>query len=314
MRRFQSILYVTHAASDGGSALEQALFEARQNEASLDVLVICPPLPRALERYLADYEGALRGNLRAAILNAQRSLGIGAADVAVTVEVDCDDGHAVNIVRRVMRRPYDLLIKQAEPTDRRMGFRSLDMQLLRLCPVPAWLARSQASSRTHLHVAVAVNPQSQERAGWDLALQLLCLSRSLADTHSGKLQIISCWGFDMEGDLRHSPWLKMPEAYIRDAVANVERQHRDALEGLIRESGIAGTASVLVQRGRPEEVIPRLVDTQGIDLLVIGTIGRTGIQGLIMGNTAENVAREIACSLLAVKPNGFVSPVRLPAL
>jgi len=310
MRRFQSILNVTHPTLVGGGALEQALTEARQHEASLQALVICPPLPRALESYRPEYEASLRENLQAALSNAQRSLGIAASDVPVTVEVDCEDGHAVNIVRRVLRGPHDLLIKQAEPTDRRTGFRSLDMQLLRLCPVPVWLCRAPARARTDLQVAVAVNPQSREPEGWDLAVKLLQLSRSLADTHSGKLQIISCWGFDMEGDLRHSPWLKMPEEYIRDAVANVERQHREALEKLVRESGIVGTASVLLRRGRPEKVIPRLVDTQGIDLLVMGTIGRTGIQGLVMGNTTEDVVGEISCSLLAVKPNGFVSPVR----
>jgi universal stress protein E len=34
------------------------------------------------------------------------------------------------------------------------------------------------------------------------------------------------------------------------------------------------------------------------------------IAGFVIGNTAENVLRELRCSLLALKPNGFVSPVR----
>jgi len=43
----------------------------------------------------------------------------------------------------------------------------------------------------------------------------------------------------------------------------------------------------------------------------MGTVGRTGIPGLIMGNTAESILNNIGCSVLAVKPPGFVSPVTL---
>lgn len=39
-------------------------------------------------------------------------------------------------------------------------------------------------------------------------------------------------------------------------------------------------------------------------------VGRTGIPGFVIGNTAEDTLREIRCSLLALKPNGFVSPVK----
>jgi hypothetical protein len=41
----------------------------------------------------------------------------------------------------------------------------------------------------------------------------------------------------------------------------------------------------------------------------MGTVARSGLQGLLTGNTAENVLPWIDCSLVAVKPQGFVSPV-----
>ncbi len=310
MRRFQSILYVAHGTPDGSGALEQALNEARHNEATLRAVVICPELPADLGEYKASYEASLLERVSGSIESAKTSLGISPSEVQVTVEVECGDVPAVRIVRRVLRDAHDLLIKQVEPTDRRTGFRSLDMQLLRLCPTPVWLCRPSSRSRTDVQVAVAVNPLSEQRAGWHLALQLLRLARSLADAHSGKLHIISCWGFLFEEDLRHSPWLKMSEESIRDAVANAEQHHRYAFEKLLSESAIVGTARVLLHRGRPEKVIPRLVEDFGIDLLIMGTVARTGIQGFIIGNTAENVVSEISCSLLAAKPNGFMSPVR----
>jgi len=42
----------------------------------------------------------------------------------------------------------------------------------------------------------------------------------------------------------------------------------------------------------------------------MGTVARTGISGFIIGNTAENILEEISCSLIALKPEGFVSPVK----
>jgi nucleotide-binding universal stress UspA family protein len=41
----------------------------------------------------------------------------------------------------------------------------------------------------------------------------------------------------------------------------------------------------------------------------MGTVCRTGIPGLIIGNTAERVLDVVDCSVLTVKPEGFVSPV-----
>lgn len=44
-------------------------------------------------------------------------------------------------------------------------------------------------------------------------------------------------------------------------------------------------------------------------LVVMGTIGRSGIRGMITGNTAERLLPRLHCSLLAVKPDGFQCPV-----
>ena len=46
-----------------------------------------------------------------------------------------------------------------------------------------------------------------------------------------------------------------------------------------------------------------------IDILVMGTVCRTGIPGFIIGNTAERVLDAVDRSVLTVKPEGFVSPV-----
>jgi nucleotide-binding universal stress UspA family protein len=43
----------------------------------------------------------------------------------------------------------------------------------------------------------------------------------------------------------------------------------------------------------------------------MGTVARTGISGLIMGNTAEAIVDQLSCSVLAIKPDGFTTPVKM---
>ncbi len=68
---------------------------------------------------------------------------------------------------------------------------------------------------------------------------------------------------------------------------------------------------VLIVEGMAGDIIPTLARKLTIDLIVMGTVARTGIPGLIIGNTAESVLSQISCSVLAVKPPDFVTPVTL---
>ncbi len=58
-------------------------------------------------------------------------------------------------------------------------------------------------------------------------------------------------------------------------------------------------------------VIPEFVNKNGVDLIVMGTVARAGAAGLMVGNTAERILNSIQCSVLALKPDGFISPITL---
>ena len=61
--------------------------------------------------------------------------------------------------------------------------------------------------------------------------------------------------------------------------------------------------------GNARVAIPELARACEAELIVMGTVGRTGIPGYFIGNTAEAIFGRIDCDILAVKPPGFVSPV-----
>ena len=62
-------------------------------------------------------------------------------------------------------------------------------------------------------------------------------------------------------------------------------------------------------KGWPRTVIPDFVNKAKADLVVMGTVGRTGVPEFIMGNTAETILNHINCSVLAIKPEGFKTPI-----
>jgi nucleotide-binding universal stress UspA family protein len=95
-----------------------------------------------------------------------------------------------------------------------------------------------------------------------------------------------------------------------DLVADTKEELKEALEKLLRESDLDGVrVDVHLARGEACELIPHLAQEKQIDLIVMGTVCRTGVPGVLIGNTAERVLRKLSCSLLTVKPEGSVSPV-----
>ncbi len=76
----------------------------------------------------------------------------------------------------------------------------------------------------------------------------------------------------------------------------------------VRPSNPNIPVSHVLLEGDPATEITRFAADAGIDVIVIGTHGRTGVDQLVMGSVAEKVMREAPCSVLVVKlPRGSVA-------
>ena len=64
-----------------------------------------------------------------------------------------------------------------------------------------------------------------------------------------------------------------------------------------------------VVTGPPHGVIEAVAEQHRADLVVMGTQARSGLSGILMGNTAESVMASLTCSILAIKPDGFKCPI-----
>lgn len=95
------------------------------------------------------------------------------------------------------------------------------------------------------------------------------------------------------------------EQLVIDLTAEVEAQlHEIARQGL--KEGVA--VDVRVADGEPADAILRMARQEKVDLIVMGTHGRTGLSHLLLGSTAEAVVRAAACPVFTVRASATHAP------
>jgi nucleotide-binding universal stress UspA family protein len=62
----------------------------------------------------------------------------------------------------------------------------------------------------------------------------------------------------------------------------------------------------LIREGRPHEEILKVASEKQVDLLVMGSVGRTGLARLALGSVAQKVTRQLPCSIMTVKSEEFI--------
>jgi len=301
------ILFVSEPASDQTSALERAVTLAENNNADLTVATAIPSVP---DGYLHERAALYRQDLEALIEPFLDRLNIRLEVLSGPVFLE--------VIRTVLRNSHDLVIKVAEnPPFMKMLFGTDDMHLLRKCPCPVWLMKTPERSKYSVIVAaVDVDPLNSSDTEQDLNKNILDQATSLALSDFASLHLVHAWEPFAEGTLRSRV----------DAVAGgadyLEKEHMlhqqafyrlgETLRNRIGEDiydYLSPTFHLL--KGPAKKLIPELASQLEADLVVMGTVARTGIAGLFIGNTAEAILDQLACSVLAVKPPGFVTPVKL---
>lgn len=198
------------------------------------------------------------------------------------------------IVRTVLQDGHDLVIvgtRQRSLAGRAL-FGGTGSRLLRNCPCPVWCVKpgDAAAPRT---VLVAHDLGDSGRAALDIGV-------TLARQYGARLHLLHV--------------LELPQArQFLGSISPSELQLREqeAREALQRELSLAGItdATISVVTGDASAEILVHLQRHPVDLLCMGSIARSGLAGLVTGNTAENVLPWLNCSLVTVKPAGFVTPL-----
>ncbi|ASP40431.1 universal stress protein UspA [Bacterioplanes sanyensis] len=312
MLHFKHILCVIgHQFHLNSAAFRRARSLAKGQQAQLTLLQVLPDVAPLND----EDSGHLRQQAcdrRRQDIQQQLSTLDGAADIDVQVGVG---KRYVYTIQTVLQQGFDLVIKVAESPswiDRWLG--SDDMHLLRKCPCPVWLMRPDDKDDYHQIVA-AVDLSTSDDSEVQLNDDIVQLASSVCLSDFASLDVVSVYDAPEAGFV--SLWAEEPDKVQQRMLEQELLQHEIAMKALLqRLSEHLGDDAYdylqpvprLRQGVASQQLIEEAHATKA-DLLVMGTVARSGIPGVIIGNTAETVLSEVHCSVLAIKPAGFVSPV-----
>lgn len=322
MRWIDSILYVAEPTVAQESALERAVSLSKNNQAKLTVIDVVPSISKDIG---ISHGGGMAHDLQQAALDERR----GALESMIEpfrdqldIQLDVLQGKRfLEIIRTVLRNKHDLLIKPAENPDYTQRlFGSDDMQLLRNCPCPVWLTRAGEKSKYRtILAAVDFDLYTPDSTDAGLSQHIAEISSSLAMADFAALHFIHAW--EAPGEALVNTWTSSAES-AANYVDDMRSLHEKAFYGLREPLRVRIGSDAYdhldpkfhMRRGVATTAIPAIVNEVQADVLVMGTVARTGIAGWLVGNTAEAVLEQVQCSVLAVKPRGFVSPVEASAV
>ena len=101
----------------------------------------------------------------------------------------------------------------------------------------------------------------------------------------------------------------MPATYDPEAVESWRKDLAAFVEPLTRDAdGVTVSQHVRELVSIREAILDHVTEVKAT-LVVLGTRGKSGLREMLIGTTAEKIVQHAPCSILAVKPDGFVIPV-----
>lgn len=308
MQRFKSILAVVDCSTEPLPRLERPIQLAMHDRARLKIVDVVRDfgwLRRIAKEHHAGIQQQLvqeKAEVLEGIAQSARTQGI-----ATTTKVLVGKSSS-EIIREVLRGKHDLVIKDAKGGMWFKGFfGATGLELLRKCPCPVWLTKPEPYERNQ-YIMAAVNATHADKAHAELNQKIMKLATSLCQRDSSRLAIVHAWEVFGENVLEHH----LRNSEFQELMKRNRTEAEQSFNAWLSSYGLnQHSPGVHLLHGDPTWTLPLFAEREGIDLIVMGTIARTGIAGALMGNTSEAIVRSVRCSVLAIKPDAFVSPITL---
>jgi nucleotide-binding universal stress UspA family protein len=314
-------LLVVDEGTDYWAAVKRSVTLAKNNQSTLTACAVVAAIPDDMQLAVtavtpAELHDIAVSEKRVWLDEAVNSVAADGVSVKTKVLIGKP---SIEIIRQVLRDEHDLIIKCAEVSGglREVLFGSTDMHLMRKCPCPVWIIKPTEYHK-YRRILAAVDHDPEEAVKDVLNRQILEMSTSLALAEFSEAHIVHAWNLVGE-DLFRSRRSGLSDAKV-DVMLEEEATVRTRwLENLVKTYGSKADKNVVdilktqlhVIKGHARSVVPELARELKVDLVVMGTVARTGIDGFFIGNTAESILAQLDCSVLTVKPPGFISPVKL---
>lgn len=306
MKRFKNISLIYECDQP---TLERAALLAKANNARLTIIHAIKEFPNSWQHLYVDNKPV---DVKKLVMEDQQErlneIASSVHSLGVHPKTRLLEGEPfVEIIRDVIEHHRDLVVMtiDSKPGWREFFFGNTASAMMRDCPCPV-LALKPTESRSFKKILVAIDPVLVGDSHDTLNRVILELASSLAELEGAELHVVHAWRLWGESMMRGR--FGIPAEDVDRAILQEFEKRRQLVDGLLKNHSVS-PMQVHLLKGEAIPTITELVKNLGIDLLVMGTVCRTGIPGFIIGNTAEQILNEVECSTLTVKPEGFVSPV-----
>ena len=305
MINYQHILAVVEMERDTQPALSRAQEISDKTGATITAMLVVYDLSYDMTTMLSpDEREAMKDAVtkeNASWLSEHlRQLGFSHIDIVVQWNNRAFEA----VIHHVIDNDIDLVVKATKRHDDLASviFTPTDWHLLRKCPSPVLLVKEHDWPEGGQIIA-AVNVGSEDDEHNLLNDKLTVIANDYAKLLNGNVNLVNSYPSTPLNIAIEVPEFD-PDAYNN----SVKHHHQAEMAGHAKKYGIT-TANTYVKEGLPEKVIPMVAKDIDAELVIIGTVGRVGLSAALIGNTAEHVIDELDCDVLAVKPDGFVSPL-----
>ncbi|MGS0535472.1 universal stress protein UspE [Pseudoalteromonas sp. SaAl2] len=208
------------------------------------------------------------------------------------------------IIDTVINQGFDLVVKGTHQHDtlKSVIFTPTDWHLIRKCPAPVLLVKEHAWPAQG-NILAAVNAVSENEQHLALNNRIIKDAQFLCELANAKLNLVNAYPATPVNIAIEIPEFN-PSVYNE----SVKKHHLESTYELADKHQIAHQ-NCAIEEGLPEDVIPDVAARLNSELVVIGTVGRTGLSAALVGNTAEHVIDSLDCDVLALKPDGYISPL-----
>jgi universal stress protein E len=309
MSSHKRVLVVVDPTASFHPSIERAAWLARQTAARLELFV------SDYSAQLSDKRahGAAATEARAAVLERHRKRleqlaePLRSGGLAVEIDARWDYPLHDSIVRKAQDSAADFVLKDTHYHSvlKRSIFSNTDWNLIRNCAGTLWLVKPRPPGQRPCFVA-AVDPLHERDKPADLDNRIVATAKELAGALGGEVHAFHA--FDVTTAIAMSTdAMTMPIALPINELADALRaEHTEAVERLCKEHGVPPERTHVHQGGTRDGLLA-LTDQLRADAVVMGALSRSGLKGLFLGNTAEDVLDRLHCDLIIVKPAGFVA-------
>ena len=290
-------------------ALRKAAQLAKASGARLELFhaIADTVLVEALDARRVSLEAYTAERLQAVLKELQRlAKRLRKHDLEVECCAEWDYPPAEAIVRRALRTKADLIVaeRHAGRAVARWMLSYTDWELLRQAPCPVLLVKLPRAYHRPV-VLTAVDPFHEHAKPAQLDAALLQQSARLATAMQGSLRIVHCVAPSL---IITAGWTGGPIVVDPGRNTALLQRARQALVAEVARHPLPSHKLALLE-GSAREAVPQAAKDMGASIVVMGAVSRSGLQRLLIGNTAEAILDALPCDALIVKPRGFRSKV-----